>query len=363
MIVAALALLTLCGTAVADGACAADARELSLPFDSGAQWQMCARVDAQAGLVLTDIRYRAPGDAARSVLSSLSIGSAMLHVHGESLPQRIMPNDARTPRSTPCDGQTEPLAEAAALCLTRHDTGLLVRYGDIRGVRGNEWRVTLDEGIDALQWRTRIAFGETGRLTPALSAFDVSPQQSDQRRFGVQQPDGQRLAERSMLSTWRLAFDLDGGEPDRVEEFDFTLQQGSGSRRVMRVTPLDLETLRTVAHETFRGWRVRTERGAGYYLDSQSASTGWSGGGGNWTRFALAVTADDDRSADSSPLDLDRIVNAESLIDRHPVLWPSGSAVLSPRNEDGARASARVAFDLLPFDWTERSPFAPQDAP
>ena len=53
---------------------------LTHSFSSGAAWSICADVSDIHGLSLKDIRYRAPGDRERSVLSDASAAQILPHL-------------------------------------------------------------------------------------------------------------------------------------------------------------------------------------------------------------------------------------------------------------------------------------------
>jgi|GEM_PF-752053 len=326
----------------ADG-CGADLR-IALNHASGAAWSLCAAIDPVAGLRLRHIAYRAPGDRLRPVLHELHPAAVRLQAHRSARPSDLLPRMRPRPAHR-CPDDARTLIDSAALCLSHRSDGLLYRYGDISG--GQAERHDLDllqRAGDGTTLRTRVSFGETGTLRPSLSVIAARSRL----------PAG----DSSVQATWRMAFALDSAAPDRVEELDFELLSERGSRRVMRVRPLATETRRAVAHERFRGWRVIDATGAGYYLDSQQALGSWdTPTGAPAPRLALSAHAPHERDAARLPSYLDD----ESLSGRSPVLWYTTADVLMPASHVWDAVSMSSGFVLSPFDWTERSPFAPPE--
>lgn len=384
-----------------------DGAELAHEFDSGAGWSLCARIDAAHGLELRELRYRAPGDAARPVLAALHLGSILLDDRSGAAPQPLFANAALRELSAQraCAGERVSIGTLPdALCMTQRPTGLLAKYGDLEGVHGAEWRLEARRRGPLHEWLVQITLAEDGRITPALSigaghgtgatpaiASDQNAGTAAGMTVGVATGGVSRgvgpgtlagtdtrvragSSAANVLATWRVAFALDGPAADRIEELDFILDPALGSRRPMRATPIEVETLRVAAPASFRGWRAVDANASGYWIDGQSGATGWERGA-NWTRFEVAVSAASQCETHATPLpdarlrpgcepasaaqSLDSIVDGESLAGRDPVLWISTALALPASAVANAESGDRTtSFDLLPFDWTAKSPFA-----
>lgn len=392
---------------------------LAHTFDSGASWSACAHIDPLAGLTLRDVRYRAPGDRERSVLTSIGLGQLLMHWHDENLPELRMGGQTDTTRglggsaavaltddtcngtlasvSSPPDRPDNTSANAANdtaansfVCTRERPTGLLARHVGRPAIQGEAWEVFAVARQGLLTWRLGMTFGEDGRLEPSIELSGHS-----ERESGA-----------TLLATWRMAFTLDGDADDRFEEFEFRLDETLGNRRPMSTRPLLVESFRQVNRERFRGWRISDlSSRAGYYLDPLDSSQSWTDQTRDWARFDLAVTRANacERLADANPgtltspgdshdmttgapdasgaagtidatdndaatatadcgTTLDEFVNGESLNDAPEVIWFSRTRNWLPRPEDQPFiSSVRIAMELLPFDWTTSSPF--EEAP
>lgn len=364
---------------------------LAHTFDSGASWSACAHIDPLAGLVLSKLRYRAPGDRARSVLDSIKLGQLLLHWHDEDQPElRIggLSDDTRglggvatvELSNRTCDGSlasagtAEDTPSANVLCTRERPTGLLARYVGRPALQGETWDVFAVARQGLLTWRLGLAFGEDGRLDPSIELSG----------------HGERASGATILATWRLALDLDTDADDVVEEFDFTLDETLGNRRPMSIRTLETESFRKVNRERFRGWRISDlQSGAGFYLDPLDSAQSWSDRSRDWARFDLALTrekaceqradANRPRSAAVAPAPstpapatptaattveadcgdtLDAFVNGEPLNGARTVLWFSRTRNWLPRPEDRPFVSSLpIGMELIPFDWTAASPF------
>lgn len=345
-------------------------------FASGASWTLCARTDKQHALEVSQVHYRAPGDTSRSVLDIAHIGQILIHYHDETQ-ARAQINTRQLPRlvsmtANNCDGELLLYDGAdASLCSRIEDNRPLAKYAQRPSLQSQRWELSSALQREGLIWAISITFTEDGQITPALSLSGRARQSDGPESSVATLPgSGQRLSRATLLATWRLAFNLDNGNTDAVQQFDFALDVTRGNRRPMQVTELGIETLATVDRSRFRGWRVTDPAGAGYYLDPSNSGFSFTGSQYNWARFDVALTGfkaceryavNNVALADTSATcgaSLDDFVNGESLIDTHPVLWFSQTRTLNPGNEHWPVIShVHQSFTLLPFDWTSSSPF------
>ncbi len=349
---------------------------LTQSFASGASWSLCARTDEQHGLEVSQVYYRAPGDISRSVLGIAHIGQILMHYHDEELP-RAQINTAGMPRTLTmtannCSG-TLLLNKGtdATLCSRVEDNRITAKYAQDPGLQSQRWQLSSALQREGLVWAISIAFREDGQITPGLSLSGRARLNDEPSDFAATLPNsGQYLPRATILSTWRMSFNLDDGAPDSVQQFEFELDEARGNRRPMQVTELGTESLAVVKRTSFRGWRIIDPVGAGYYLDPSNSGFSFIGSAYNWARFDVALTAfksceryalhnnasfvNEERCGAS----LDDFVNGETLAGAQPVLWFSQSRTLNPTNEHWPVIShVHQSFTLLPFDWTPTSPF------
>jgi len=321
----------------------ADATLLEHTFSSGASWALCADVSALHALEVSSVHYRAPGDSQRSVL-------AQAHV----------------------------------------------AYAQRPSLQGSSWELSSALQRDGLLWVVSVRFSEDGQITPAITlsgkaregtdvvadavtdvVADVGTDViSDAEASGVDTTStlpesGRQLTRATILGTWRLVFNLDDGQTDQVQQFDFVLDPLRGNRRSMQIVPMTSESFASVNRDQFRAWLIADPTGTGYYLDPSNSGFNYGGTQYNWTQFDLAVTrnasceryalGNSSHSEQSDPTcgdTLDDFVSGELIDSEHPALWFSQSRTLSPTNEDWPAISHfRQSFTLLPYDWTESSPF------
>lgn len=350
--------------------------QLAHSFASGAAWTLCARTDEQHALEVSQVHYRAPGDTSRSVLDIAHIGQILIHYHDETA-ARAQINTEQMPRqihmtASNCGG--ELLLQDAAnatLCSRIEDNRTLAKFAQTPSLQSQRWELSSALQREGLVWVISIAFTEDGQITPALSLSGRARQSDGAPAFVAALPESNRqLARATILSTWRLAFNLDDGAADTVQQFEFALDSARGNRRPMQVSQFDTEALATVNRTNFRGWRVSDPAGPGYYLDPSNSGFSFTGSTYNWARFDVALTGFKDceryalnnevmvNDAADCGTSLDDFVNGETLVDTQPVLWFSQSRTLNPTNEHWPVIShVHQSFTLLPFDWTSTSPF------
>jgi len=378
------------GTSV-DGDCA-DGRSVEHAFDSGAAWSLCARVDDVHGLELRDVRYRAPGDSARTVLRSLHVAQLLVHWHDTPSPERRLGGSTPATRGlggaatlaldpASCAGTrlalTDELDAPSTLCTRERASGLLAKYARRPALHAERWELFAIARQGLLTWRIGAALTEDGQIVPSVALSGRAERTGDDARFGTAiggDDAALYLTRATLLATWRLRFALDTPATDRVEELDFALAGAGDNRRPMQVRGFDTEVFRPVAPVRFRGWRVvDPSSGSAYTLDPLDSARRWNAPGGDWARFALALTRarDCERHAEANATvgrerpapeacgdGLDEFVDGESLDGADPVLWFSNTRLWTPRREDLPFLSSTVLeMRITPFDWTASSPF------
>jgi len=379
----------------------ADATLLEHTFSSGASWALCADVSALHALEVSSVHYRAPGDSQRSVLAQAHVAQILMHYHDEpeARAQIGQLDNSRnvTMNVNNCDG-TLLLAksEGPTVCSRIETPRILAKYAQRPSLQGSSWELSSALQRDGLLWVVSVRFSEDGQITPAITlsgkaregtdvvadavtdvVADVGTDViSDAEASGVDTTStlpesGRQLTRATILGTWRLVFNLDDGQTDQVQQFDFVLDPLRGNRRSMQIVPMTSESFASVNRDQFRAWLIADPTGTGYYLDPSNSGFNYGGTQYNWTQFDLAVTrnasceryalGNSSHSEQSDPTcgdTLDDFVSGELIDSEHPALWFSQSRTLSPTNEDWPAISHfRQSFTLLPYDWTESSPF------
>ena len=372
-------------------------------FSSGASWSVCLSENQAHGLELSHVYYRAPGDTQRSVLDHVHLAQVLLHYHDSAQPEAQI--DGQISRST--DGQVDsPLADSqsadlstylqwnqqtcdgaildigdkpASVCSRIKNNRILAKYAQRPSVQSESLEFSAAFQRGALVWTVLYTLTEDGTVRPALSLSGRADNNSNDPRFAqtlatdnnVANDDtagSVNLTRATVLSTWRMVFDLDTPSTDSVEQFEFPLDEVQGNRRPMEVVRIETESLRQVDREKFTGWRLLDNSGAGYYLDPANSGFRYTSNSMNWAQFDVAVTAYNDceihalMNQETGLTDcgrsLDDFVDGESMQDRQPVLWYSLSRTFQPSREDWpVIRNLFLSFDLLPFDWTATSPF------
>lgn len=362
--------------AQADSEGCANATRLEHTFSSGASWALCADVDEQHALEITSLHYRAPGDSLRSVLKEIHVGQILMHYHDETDARtqigadtigRVLPMTARQ-----CDGALLlDSGTGARLCTRVENNRVLAKFAQRPSLQSQNWELSSALQRGSLVWTVSVTLTEDGRVRPAVTLSGRPRETEITPDFASRLPGNQRqLARATVLTNWRMVFNLDSGAFDSVQQFDFVLNESLGNRRPMQITELDSEGFAAVERTGFRGWRIVDATGAGYYLDPFNSGFNYNAGQENWALFDVGLsrynnceryamnnlTIDD--QGESCGASLDDFVNGETLQNAHPVLWFSQSRPFNPSNEDWPVISnLHQSFTLLPFDWTQASPF------
>jgi len=376
-----LALLTFCiSSAHAQQECASPNR-LTHSFSSGAAWSLCVDVSESQGLSITDVRYRAPGDTERSVLSNASAAQILVHYHDSSMPDaQLWKSDVADPSITSpivtlsnqhCDGdRVDTPSAASSICSRVINNHVLAKYSLRPSVQSQAWELSSLLMRSSLTWITSWTLTEDGQIRPHIGLSGRTHRINDDGDFAQQiRSDIPKSTRATILATWRIEPALDSDAPDSVEQFDFPLNTDGRNRRPMVITPIQSEYFANVKRDAFRGWRILDATGAGYYLDPANNGFSYTSNASDWSQYDIAITAynpcekyasHNRRNTDVANCgdSLDSFVNGQSLDDKRPVLWYSQTRLLDPGVEDWPIISElSLGFELLPFDWTETSPF------
>lgn len=367
---------------------------VSHAFSSGASWSLCVQASEKHGIEVTTAHYRAPGDRLRSVVDTLHTSQILMHYHDESAARPQLGNTELAGRLLPmntrnCDGELLLENEGVHdVCSRIENNHILAKYAQRPALQSERWELTSALQRDELVWATSVSFTEDGQITPAVTLSGRARESNSGGFFASILPsNNQSLARATVLSTWRMVFNLDDGATDSVQQFDFPLLRSQGNQRPLQVTQLDTEVFANVARDQFRGWRIMDSTGTGYYLDPSNSGFSFTGSQFSWAGFDFALTrfeqceryaianhevGDTQGSIGSiSTTDnpgtvsnaacgnsLDEFVNGESLQGSHPVLWYSQSRTFNPTDEHWPVISNfHQSFTLQPFDWTQASPF------
>ncbi|MFK8075562.1 MAG: hypothetical protein AB8B84_03175 [Granulosicoccus sp.] len=353
---------------------------LQQSFSSGASWSVCATVSHTHGLAISNVYYRAPGDTSRSVLSEAQVAQILLHYHDKSTAEpQFSPSTNLTEQSrqttiqrlsqATCMGDVTNVGEQPeSVCSRVENNRTLAKYAQRESLHSEAWELSATVLRESLTLSISWTFTEDGQIQPEVSVSGRAARTQLDEQFSQNiRSDLPRLTRATILSTWRLVPALDTDSLDTVEQFDFPLLVTDQNRRPMQISAITEEAFVEVDRQQFRGWRLLDESGAGYYLDPANQGYGYSSSVHHWANYEVAFTRynaceqyalENPSSTETCGANLDDFVNAESLLEQQVVMWYSQAHLLNPSIEDWPiLGDVQIGFDLLPFDWTDTSPF------
>ena len=329
------------------GDCAGSTR-LEHTFSSGASWALCASVDERHALDITALHYRAPGDSLRSVLHEVHVAQILMHYHDEANARAQIgsADDGRLLAMTEqqCDGTLLlDNGNGARVCSRVEDNRVLAKFAQRPSLQSQRWELSSALQRGSLVWTVSVSLTEDGQIHPAVTLSGRAREADAGSGFVSTLTNGRpQLIRATVLSTWRMVFNLDDSEYDTVQQFDFVLDESSGNQRPMQITELQSEGFASVARDRFRGWRIIDNIGTGYYLDPSNSGFSYAGGEHNWAHFDIGLSRynaceryasgnnshDGTRTGTSTGTNtdtgatcgdnLDDFVNGESLHNAHP---------------------------------------------
>lgn len=365
----------------------------SYQFDSGARWALCWHIEQTSGLNLTQVHYAAPDEPMRQVLQQASLGQ-ILFKYDEDITYRHLLSDAGLggtntlpPNGDFCgDGNLVNSSVEAdnTLCAKERDLNLMIQFRQETPIRRHQVSLHSWSSIDNFIYQTIWHLSEDGEIQPAMEVSGQLSRFTNDQRFGSPVGNDQLASNATFLFNWRLHFNIDGNDStDVVEEIQFPFDVTDVVRRPITSRLIETETFREVDRELFRGWLISDsvtssavdstlDTHIGYYLDPQPSGFSYISRQHNWALADLAFTRARDceqlasinvqnPDRDSSCAgNLDFYTDGESLTGAEVVAWYSLARHLTPDREDfPAIGALRATFRLLPFDWSEQTPFSP----
>jgi hypothetical protein len=380
-VVALLALIWLQGARVASaqsGVPCSPAYRIDETLPTGARWEMCWEPRLLEGIVLHDITFTPPNGPRRLVLASASL--AQVHVPYDDNGARFHDITdfgfggiylaSLSPEECP-DGRLLTHGSKRAVCLQTRNRGLAQRYyaRTLQGYEMSLFSVSMSGDYNYIvQW----VFKDDGTIEPVVGAAGQLQRYGADPQYGWRTGPGPVPISHFHNYWWRLDFDIDGMENDRVEEIQFESTDG-GRRRTLSVSPFALEAARTHNPAQQRSWRVldtQTRNGDGAPISYQieGLSSGHDFVGPTFEPFAqhdLYVTRARpcERFPSHNPTlggcgdDVTDFVNGEDVDGADVVLWYGITFHHLPRAEDETWMDVHWdGFTIVPRDWTASNP-------
>lgn len=365
----------------------ANAAPFTYEFESGASWNLCWHIDDQAGLTLTNVHYKPPGEPSTQLLESASLAQILFKYDEDIQAEHLLSSNGlgntnhRAPNNSNCPGGSQEQNDnEQGICTRIRDLNTMTTVRRTESLRRRELSLHAFSNIGAQTFEQVWRLSEDGEITPSVRMSGELDRFTLKQQYGsVVRADSPYASNANMLFTWRLNFSI-GGTPnnDIVEQIDFIPTKTTVVRRSINTTVLDRESSHQVQRDQFRGWLVRdTDMSAapngttrmGYYLDPQTAGFDYVSRENNWSSYDLSLTADKpceqlaSNNAQSNmgcENSLDDYLNNESLVNQSPVLWFSLARQFIPKTEDIPAITTRdVSFKIIPFDWSAATPFTP----
>ncbi|MGW0700719.1 copper amine oxidase [Streptomyces sp. NPDC002867] len=365
-------------------------------LDGGTTWRMCWRYDTGHGLILDKITYQPKGER-RPIRVLNSAKLAQIHVpyddgnaeyddltgagFGWGL-QNLAPGEC--PGGTVTKVRVPEMGTVDGLCTTTRSRGHAYRLADDEGTKvwqaqGKDLLVYTVNKVAWYEYITEWRFSSDGTVSANVGATGSLAPDSYNAADGRGWPIGKGARDYATSHAhnvfWRLDFGLDGGNTNRVEQYDskVTAPTGDGSPTVKTTrTPVTKELAGDV--RTMRWWRVVSARGKNRdgHARSYEIVPGPSSRheGRPFTKHDVYFTQNraceqfaSDNVLDcgkNAPTSVDKWVNGENLA--NPIAWVNIGFHHIARDEDQQPMPVHwQGFQLAPRDVTSMNPLTPAD--
>ena len=140
-------------------------------LSSGSSWSMCWEARDKEGVVLSDIRYQAPGQSSRRILGEMSL-SQIQRNYDDGSPVRFLVtssglggNNFINLSSSECGGQLRYSAGKPVLCESKQEAGFIYKYGTDTAVSGLNLSLLSASQIGEYSYTVEWIFKENGSGT------------------------------------------------------------------------------------------------------------------------------------------------------------------------------------------------------
>ena len=346
---------------------------------TGASWSMCWEAREQEGIVLSDIRYQAPGQAQRRVLGEMSLSQIQRNYDDGSAVEYLVTRQGLgsnfiSMTSNECgSGQLKYVAGSSVMCQSQKDSGFIYKSGTNTAVSGKSLSLVSASQLGSYSYTLEWLFHENGTIEPKIGLSGIISRTSYDPNFSwpIQQ-DGKGGIGFVDNYFWRMDFDLGNSNAnDVVEQITSTLNLAR-TKRSKSITTVGNEASRNFSPEVKRFWRVRDGAETNgvspisYELvllnyDHQSTGTNgesWLSNDVFFTRFnACERFAVDNSTANGCGANVKQFTNSQNINSKDVVVWNRLSYHHLARDEDDNVIGMRWnGFKLLPRDWYSLNP-------
>lgn len=343
-----------------------------------AGWTFSWNIHSRNGLVLENVAFQG-----RSVLKYAGLAEIFVPYNkGEPRPTdfgggiaskmiELYPGKDCVPGALSCRSWNTQAKESGKRVVMMHEEATGLSYvGNLGRAYGKMLVLWCAYNLDGYHYIARWKFRDDGVLMPEIGL--TGPMQhmgtGDSSEYGSLVGKNKTFAPSHVHNLYFcLDFDIDGAEPNVVEEFNYEQDKPGSESGKHSWTPLTKETLRSTSATTFRSWRVVNPKSKNALGLSRSYELIPAGGvyrGSADEKFAHGELWVTRRHAKEHPADrrsLDTILpeylNDEPIDGQNVVVWYVLHVHHCPRTEDWPGMPVEwVGFMLKPRDFLDSSP-------
>ena len=349
-------------------------------LSSGASWSMCWEARDKEGVVLSDIRYQAPGQIKRRVMGEISL-SQIQRNYDDGSPVRFLVtasglggNNFISLTSSDCSGgQMRYSAGKPVMCVNKKEAGYLYKYGTNTAVSGEDLSILSASQLGNYSYTVEWIFKENGTIQPKVGLSGSLDEMGNDTNFGwpIQQ-NGEVAIGFVDNYYFRMDFDLGSDSNNDVIEQITSSLNADRTKRTKSISTITTESGRNFSPEVKRFWRVRDGSETNGFApisyelvmlnyDHQSVGANnevWM----NRDIYLTKYNACERFGADNSTVNgcgwgVNSYTNGEGINSGDVVLWNRLSYHHLPRDEDDNVIGMRwTSFKLLPRDWHAVNP-------
>lgn len=353
---------------------------LQSTLSTGASWSMCWEARDEEGVVLSDIRYQAPGQAQRRVLGEMSLSQIQRNYDDGSAAEYLVTdyglgggNFIALDNNECSGGQLHNYAGKPVLCQVQKDSGYIYKYGTQVARSGKALSLVSASQIGSYSYTQEWLFHENGTIEPKIGLSGSINRYSYDPNFSwPMQQDGNGGIGFVDNYFWRMDFDLGNSNSNDIAEQITSSLNLARTKRSKSISTISTESGRNFSPAVKRFWRVRDGSQTNgvspisyelVLLNYDHQSTGanneaWLNNDVFFTRYnACERFAVDNSTAGGCGANVKEFTNSQGINSNDVVVWNRLSYHHLARDEDDNVIGMRWnGFKLLPRDWHSTNP-------
>lgn len=352
------------------------AHTINVTFVTSGEWSMCWTINAESGVILSNIVYSSPYGETRRILSDLSLSQIELQYDDGRQADYVLTeyglgnnNTIPIDQSTCAAGDIIQENGIGIICKDIIKRGYIYKYYTSQK-QGYALQLHTLSNVNGLTFVQRWQFYDSGDIAITLG-LSGELQEYSSSTSGWKVNDSEYATGFTLLPIWRMDFDI-GADSSNDKVVEIESRPSADRFRKIRVnTEITNEAARPLNAENKRFWQIvdsSETNGVNHFVSYQLEPLDFSDHGRSnisWlqndffvTRFNQCEQHAIDNPSNNCGSGLDEFINGQTVSNSDLVIWYKTMYHHVPRSEDNRAIPMRwTGYLISPRDWVRDNSF------